>query len=600
MVRQKIILGNYIYIVELYRAEEDLLSTPVRKKFFVLRDQDYMSGVTIDKNVYFIEQASYETNKTIYPVDKNTLSGYSTNPNEFSINITNENISKYLDKLYDSNGNEISIPCDKVRIYFPTIKNTIQGIVDIENFINDIKFHYLINDISNYKRYSETEFSVDHQSYSEYIDIYVPSMYYLLFSDSSIYINDYNVCQLSSGESLNVKTTIPFNTLYYPFEIITVNTTTPPTHIKVYHKTSKFATTQFYNTLNVMIYPYSDIDVNDIFVSDSNILANSAIFNIPVNAKLSTNIRFSLPGDFDNDEDRERFYGLPCMIAEFSFPKFSESSTLLDSYLSLNTLTLEDYFDFDDNYDIDDDLFGEELSNIKKTGFFIEMATDRNFTNTFFKYIVNITDDENIIDNLVFPLNGFFSDWNDVPELILYRITFIDKVASIKMTSNTAILTDEWYKYLTNKDYKNKLKLTKIYKCRDMVITDINPQDAVFIDKINCTVVKSGEDGNTYNITKKNNPKVIYKPVFYRTQPLQQINIKAGVSQNIGINLDEYLSKVETFKLIIDQVEYIETGRNNMFVIFNVNATKFTTNSGSYIITNEDNEYISDGTYSVS
>ena len=150
MVRQKIILGNYIYIVELYRAEDDLVSTPVRKKYYVVRDQDFMSGVTIDKNVYFISQDSFESQKTIYPIDKNTLSGYTTNPNEFCINITNENINKYLDRLYDSTGHEIAIPCDKVRIYFPTIKNTIQGIVDIENFIKDIKFHYLISDISNY------------------------------------------------------------------------------------------------------------------------------------------------------------------------------------------------------------------------------------------------------------------------------------------------------------------------------------------------------------------------------------------------------------------------------------------------------------------
>lgn len=598
MVRQKIILGNYIYIVELYRAEDDLISTPVRKKFFVVRDQDFMSGVTIDKNVYFISQDTFD-NKVIYPVDKNTLSGYSTNPSEFSINITEENINKYTDRLYDKFSNELSIPCDKVRIYFPTIKNTIQGIVDIENFINDIKFHYVIRDISDCERHSETEFTIDHQSYSEYIDIYVPSMYYLLFSDS-IYINDYNICRTSNGEPLNIGTIIPFNTLYYPFEVVTVNTTDTPKHIKVYRKTSKFATTQFYNTLNVMIYPYSDIDVNDIFVADSEILSNSAVFNIPVNIELSTKIRFSLPDDFDNDEDRERFYGLPCMVAEFSYPKFTESSTLLDSYLSLNTLTIDDYTDFDDNYDIDDELFGEELSNIHKTGFFIEMTTDRKFKNTFFKYVININDNENIIDNLVFPLNGLFSTWTDVPELIIYRITFIDKVASIKLTSNQAILTDEWFKYLTEKDYKNKLKLTKIYKCKDMVITDINPQDAVFIDKINCTVIKAGEDGNTYKITKKNNPKVIYKPVFYRTQELQQISIRAGVSQNIGINLDEYLSKVETFKLIINQVEYIETGRNNMFVIFNINGAKLTNGSGTYIITNEDNEYISDGTYSVS
>ena len=57
------------------------------------------------------------------------------------------------------------------------------------------------------------------------------------------------------------------------------------------------------------------------------------------------------------------------------------------------------------------------------------------------------------------------------------------------------------------------------------------------------------------------------------------------------------MTKVETFKLLIGNNEYIEYGRNNTFVIFKINSAKLNDASGRYIITNEDNEYISDGTY---
>jgi hypothetical protein len=68
-----------------------------------------------------------------------------------------------------------------------------------------------------------------------------------------------------------------------------------------------------------------------------------------------------------------------------------------------------------------------------------------------------------IIDNLIFPLNDLFDSWDDIPSLILYRVTYIDKVSFNKIVSNPVIITDEWYKYLLNQG-KCKLKFNKIYK----------------------------------------------------------------------------------------------------------------------------------------
>ena len=69
------------------------------------------------------------------------------------------------------------------------------------------------------------------------------------------------------------------------------------------------------------------------------------------------------------------------------------------------------------------------------------------------------------------------------------------------------------------------------------------------------------------------------------------------MSQKIGINLGQYLSKVEAFKLKLDDIEYTEVGRNDVYVIFDVNANMITSASGTYNIVNQDDEYISSGNW---
>jgi hypothetical protein len=59
------------------------------------------------------------------------------------------------------------------------------------------------------------------------------------------------------------------------------------------------------------------------------------------------------------------------------------------------------------------------------------------------------------------------------------------------------------------------------------------------------------------------------------------------------------MTKVNTFYLVIDNVKFIETGRNDIYVIFNVQANKLTNTGGTYYVTNEDDEYISSGNWSI-
>ena len=76
---------------------------------------------------------------------------------------------------------------------------------------------------------------------------------------------------------------------------------------------------------------------------------------------------------------------------------------------------------------------------------------------------------------------------------------------------------------------------------------------------------------------------------------LQNIKLRSTLPQNIGVNLSEYMSKVETFKIIIEDNEFVETARNDIFVIFNIDPSKLNFTSGKYDIVNEDDTYISSG-----
>ena len=69
------------------------------------------------------------------------------------------------------------------------------------------------------------------------------------------------------------------------------------------------------------------------------------------------------------------------------------------------------------------------------------------------------------------------------------------------------------------------------------------------------------------------------------------------MTQNIGINMNEFINKVNTFILNIGDQTIKESSRNDVFVIFSINANNIEDNTGYYNIMNEDFEYISSGNF---
>ena len=276
----------------------------------------------------------------------------------------------------------------------------------------------------------------------------------------------------------------------------------------------------------------------------------------------------------------------------------------------------------------------EYQTNMDFFGFRIQIATDLNYKNIIYNQTYSIDMDQ--LDDFSFELNNIFDSWLQLPDALICRIMFIDHVINKVIMANNVIITKEYFKYLINEnniyyikklnDYNNSMKEINIdsqidYGEIDVTINEINSifpdenntirkhllniceqlkekyQPFNFINNINCIVNKKSDNQEVVQNHNNYDPRIIYRPIYFRTESLQNIRLRSDVIQNIGINLSKYMTKVETFKLIIDNLVFIESGRNESYVIFNINAASISNANGTYNITNQDDEYISSGNW---
>lgn len=252
-------------------------------------------------------------------------------------------------------------------------------------------------------------------------------------------------------------------------------------------------------------------------------------------------------------------------------------------------------------------------------------------------------------------VNGIFNSWQELPDILIGRVIFIDRLTGINITSNTIYITKEQYKYMINNTYlhrlqslvkinNNQMKEISLTSNKDIdissVITDIEnnidkykyetssqeiiemldnikadiikgvtddfnhleiPGQFNFINNLNCFVQNISQTSSTSSVSQfgSNKQKIIYRPIFYKVNKLQNIQIKQQKIQNIAIDLHEYMSKVEMFSLSIDNNIFYETARNANFVIFNINGNVLQNVSGNYEIYDDNGNYITYGSWSI-
>ena len=233
-------------------------------------------------------------------------------------------------------------------------------------------------------------------------------------------------------------------------------------------------------------------------------------------------------------------------------------------------------------------------SDIHFIGFKIEIASDKAFKQLVYKKYKNISIFD--LDNFSFEINGLFDKWSELPETLVARISFIDRYLNNIIVSNFIVITKEWFKYIINDG--NNGKLTQLEEANQNMKEVILDKDHInFINNVQCIIKKEVDEDKT-NI-KRNTPKIIYRPIFYKVADLQNIKIRRSVKQNIGVNLLNYMTKVEAFKMIIDGKEIVESMRNDAYVIFTIDAKNLVNQGGEYDIITQDDEYINTGNWSL-
>lgn len=710
MDRSIINIGKYKYLIEHYNANTDMKNSKYTAEFVMLRNFTLMNNIIYDTDIYIFEKEllndyindlkNNENNLSIcFPITDTKANNYSDTYKRFNNNFNDYSI---YDSYNDSIGDDVyelkeliydpitntkklqnkRLTCDKIRIYHPLTKLNINAIIDINNVINNIKFHYLCRPYNKYNSHSENEIRYNNETYSEYIEVYYPNLEELFKVNEDdtynvYYKEDYNIVastqnenfinsilinndDLSHSEYIDDSIQIvPINLLIQPFRIIEEYSGSTDFNygddedidpnekifVKLYLRMNRSIDNNYMTyPINVTLYPYDSLDEqNNIFLLDSNLPQATVSINSINKFSLMSRLGFS--------------DGIISVVSLFDYPNKSyfynlykddeTTSPVLEAYKYYNNVSSKDYTLFinkDIQKELDDieavDTIGEEMIKIVKEvanvnykdksellkvwktlmkqsivneyeeefgtpgdfiGFKIDIATDNRFKHIIFTKNIRMNFDD--IDDFSFKLNGIFDNWNQKPNKLIIKTAFYDHILGIEILSNLVVITKEWFKYLINNPNIYRLSILSNINIEkgniddDMKVIELKENNINFINSINCFVNKH-EDSSSISVGNKNQ-KIILKPIFYKVKDLQNITLRSTLPQNIGVNLAEYMSKVDTFKMIIGNKEYVETGRNDIFVIFNIDPADIDGTSGKYDITNEDDTYLSSGTWSI-
>ena len=601
-------LGSYQYLYEYLKNGEDFDDIGCSDQYVILRNFEIINDIIYDKDIFFIEKSIYNKlihnigdNLICYPLYKNGSLFFSDTYGYFvKYNISLKDIS-YNIYDEDENQNEIeaNILCDKLRIYNPIIKKNLDFIVYVDNYINNIHFHYFCNLNKNFNKKYTGEIKINNDRYIEYIEINIPNIK-KLFSDTNKFFikEDFNKIATNEDftlndyfENMNNQNKVYNEKLYLskiikPFIIDKVENNDKTTYIKTFIDDKYFNyNSNFVNTsLNITIYPYTGIS-NNIYLANETITSSSTFITYENYFRLSSRL------GFDN--------GIISLINEFIYPNKVKSKknkdTELDKQITeeYNTFFLHENLSDEDNFreDFNDEL---DVEAIRSTGFVIQIATDSNFKEIILESVINTdNDNDNFIYDFSFSLNEMVDNWSQLNDILIIRAKFIDKRLNNVIIGNNVVITKEWFKYFINDTHDYIIKFDNT----NNLIKNMNTTYFNFIDHINCTITENNDTVNTNVSNNITNTKLIYKPIFYKVQDLQNISLRQGMTQKIGINLTNFVTKVNCFILNIGNESIKESYRNDIYVIFEVNANNIEESTGYYNILNDDFEYISSGNY---
>ena len=610
MKSNTIIINGDKYLVEM--IDSDIIST---KQYVAFRNTDVINDMTVDTDIYLapmdrdIPEIWPSTNTTGIPL-------MSTNSDAFSESIKNEydnpmpakiifrnnsfwrwrrySFSRLLDEdLYIKNVKTI-----KLRIWHPTTDLNRDMILYVDSWVNSLHIHWYCDIIQHEDKHTGKERRLNQDIYNEYFEVEIPDFRDVLYGStyieepSLIFRNEYSKNKIKYAEDEQYSKAIHKDTDYKVYEeleepedgCIQLADMNLLLHYWKYHKEDDGTEMKEYVenpysipemiSLNVTLYPWKSVSDNGIFTINK--------YAKPASCYFVDDFKMSIKASF------EFINGTISVVGRFCYPESFSSiesawqriySTDFSKYKSLSEKA-KDYEDLKE-------ILGDSLEMVKYTCIVSSDYLSKNIIHEEISY-------SDRVDDFLFPMKDLFSKWSQVPDNVYVRLIMEDRAIGKNCSSPTVLFTKDKLKYTINEQQYTRLSIKK----KETDIDDMNKENFNFISNINCRIVKSNDDKQQI---QKNSvqPRIIYKPIFFKVQDLQNIVLRSNMSQNIGISLSSYVNKVDEFILSIGENKWHESSRTSSFVIFNVNSKLIKEATGKYDILTSDNEYLSTGNYTI-
>ena len=608
MKSNTIIINGDKYLVEM--IDSDIIST---KQYVAFRNNDVINDMTVDTDIYLapmdkdIPEIWPSTNTTGIPL-------MSTNSDAFSESIKYEyyapdqersipehdstwsgySFSRLLDEdLYIKNVKTI-----KLRIWHPTTDLNRDMILYVDSWVNSLHIHWYCDIIQHENKHTGKERRLNQDIYNEYFEVEIPDFRDVLYGStyieepSLILRNEYSKNKIKYAEETISGRAIHKDTDYKVYEeleepedgCIQLADMNLLLHYWKYHKKDDGTEMKEYVenpysipemiSLNITLYPWKSISDNGIFTINK--------YAKPASCYFVDDFKMSIKASF------EFINGTISVVGRFCYPESFSSiesawqriySTDFSKYKSLSEKA-KDYEDLKE-------ILGDSLEMVKYTCIVSSDYLSKNIIHEEISY-------SDRVDDFLFPMKDLFSKWSQVPDNVYVRLIMEDRAIGKNCSSPTVLFTKDKLKYTINEQQYTRLSIKK----KETDIDDMNKENFNFISNMNCRIVKSNDDKQQI---QKNSvqPRIIYKPIFFKVQDLQNIVLRSNMSQNIGISLSSYVNKVDEFILSIGENKWHESSRTSSFVIFNVNSKLIKEATGKYDILTSDNEYLSTGNYTI-
>lgn len=606
MERHTISLGKDRYLVELVTKEDS--DEVTAKKFRVLSNYAIVNDMMIVTDLYFIDSDMMKSkDEIIWPASElSNVPLMSIYPKSYNTGYTSiEALENAIEQgtLIDSDMYEKNLSVMKVRIWHPTTALSSDLIFYADSYVNSIHYHWICKKVKKGKNCVGKETWINQDIYNEYFEIEIPDYRDFLLNNTFMKDNSpikrneitegkvrYVVEPTTSTFAIHADTDVQIYDKWSPEPVVGESEQLTDTSLLLYrwkyYKDEEGVEWKEYVddksvlengiALNFTLLPWTTISDDGTYKLSSTMKIGSCQF--------TSSMKFSIVPVVGFNE------GVVSSIGRVSYPKIFEN--VKEAWQNVYHTDFSKYRDISSKVEEDEEameILGGDSHMVKYS---CVVSSDKDVQHIIHTEVAYA----DYVDDFCFPLKDLFTSWNQVPSVVWITLYIEDRAIGKNCKSPTKMFTKEWIKYTINEQRYTRVGIKK----RQTEIEEMNKENFNFISTLNCRISRDiTKDNNGVVSSNSGSPRIIYKPLFYRTQDSQSIKLRSGLEQNIGISLQSYMTKVDEFVVKIGESVFREAARNGTFVIFKINAKEIDETSGKYDILTSESEYITSGNYTI-